>query len=93
MRIELANKVSREMYFFERKTAQIWPVAVVAESKSGDTVDTAYGERLRTNTKTHAVFHGWDYARIAQKLERNELDAEYDEILARNKLRRVRVAI
>lgn len=88
MRLDLAQNVSREMWFFDKKTAQIWPIIAVAESKSGDTIDTDYGARLRTGTKTHAIFNSWDFARIAQKQEKNELDAEYDEILARNKLRR-----
>lgn len=88
MRLELANKVDREMWFFDKKTAQIWPVSVIAESKSGDTVDTNYGQRLRTSAKHHAVFNNWDFARIAQKMEKNEVDAEYDEILARNNLKR-----
>jgi hypothetical protein len=88
MRIELTNKCSREMWYFDRELNSIWPVFVVAESKSGDTVDTNNGQRLRTSTKTHAIFYTWDYARIAQKLNGNELDSEYDELLRRNKLRR-----
>ena len=89
MQIELAQIEPREMWFFDKKLEAIWPVTVVAESKSGNTVETIYGERLRTSTKKHAIFFSWDYARIAQKMARNEIDAEYDELLAKNKLRRM----
>lgn len=89
MQIELAQIEPREMWFFDKKLEAIWPVVVVAESKSGNTVKTNHGEMLRTSTKKHAIFFSWDYARIAQKMAKNELDAEYDEILSRNKLRRV----
>lgn len=90
MRLELAIKSVREMWFFCRKSAEIWPVIAVAESQSGNTIDTMHGQRLRTNTKTHAVFNNYDFARIAQKDSKNEIDAEYDDLLARNKLRRIK---
>lgn len=90
MRLELANKSVREMWYFDKKQCAIWPLMIAYESRSGDTVDTVYGERLRTCTKSHAIFNSWDFARIAQKVERNELDAEYDELLKKNKLRHFR---
>ena len=88
MRIELAQTERREMWFFDKKLEAFWPIVCVAESKSGNTIETDCGQRLRTSTKSHAIFFSWDFARIAQKMAKNELDAEYDEILARNKLRR-----
>jgi hypothetical protein len=92
MKIELQEQSEREMWFYDRNKNEIWPIHIIAESRSGKTVDTNYGERLRTSTKKHAVFYSWDFARIAQKMELNELDSEYDEILARNNLRRVKAA-
>lgn len=89
MRLELAVKNRREMWFFDKKSNAIWPVVSVAESNSGDTIDTDYGARIRTCAKNHAIFNSYDFARIAQKLGKNELDAEYDELLQKNNLRRV----
>lgn len=90
MKLELTEQAQREMWYYDRKLNEFWPITTIAESRSGKTVDTSYGQRIRTSTQTHAVFYSWDFARIAQKLAINELDDEYDEILARNKLRRIK---
>ena len=91
MNIALALQEHREMWFFDKKSVAIWPIYIVAESKSGDTVETEDGRRIRTAAKSHAVFNTWDFARIAQKIERKEFDVEYEELLARNKLRRTQI--
>lgn len=89
MKIELANEINREMWFFDKKQAAIWPVFAVRESKSGDTIKTSDGQTIRTCAKNHAVFYSYTMAKIAQKQERKEFDTEYDELLKQNKLRRM----
>jgi len=77
MKIELKNECNREMWFYDRKTRQIWPVWADRESRSGDTIQTPDGSIIRTNAKHHAVFNNHDYARIAQKADRCEFDDEF----------------
>jgi hypothetical protein len=90
MRLKLANECNREMYYFKKSTLEIWPVFAVAESRSGDTIDTNYGERLRTSSKNHAIFNSYDFALLARKEAKNEFDDEHAEILKRLKLRKNR---
>jgi len=85
MKLKLAEIEPREMWFFDKKLEEIWPVIAVAESRSGSTIETNYGERLRTSTRKHAIFFDFDCARIAQKMAKNEIDSEYHELLARKK--------
>lgn len=89
MRIELSEIANREMWFFDKKTASIWPVYAIRESRSGNTIQTSDHQIIRTCAKNHAVFNSYDFARIAQKQAKNEFDAEYDEILKKHKLRRM----
>lgn len=90
MKIQLAIECDREMFFFDRKTAEIYPVKSVRESISGDTIETIDGQIIRTCSKNHAVFNIYSFARLAQKEARNQFDAEYDQILKEQKLIRIR---
>lgn len=92
MRIELANQANREMWFFDKKSAEIWPIFVTKESSSGNTVETEHGQILRTGTKRYAIFNSHEMAQIARKTQLQQFDAEYDELLKRNKLRRIKAA-
>lgn len=91
MHIELANKIDREMWYFDKKSTSVWPVYAIAESITGDTIDTNCGQRLRTSTKSHAIFNYWYFARLAQKEARKEFDEEYYSILKDKGARRIRL--
>lgn len=89
MQIELATAIQRKMWFLDKTRAEITSIFVVRESKSGNTIETDYGAILRVNSKRHAIFYHQEMAQIARKLLLKEHDAEYEELLKRNKLRRV----
>lgn len=89
MKIELANKCNREMWYFNKRTLAIYPVIAIAESSSGETIDTDCGQRIRTCAKNHAVFYSYDFALLARKEEKKEFNDEYKEILKRLKLRKL----
>lgn len=67
MRNELANKVNREMFLLDRKSLTIAALNVVAESKSGETVETDFGVKFRTHTKAHSIFFSKNIASDEQR--------------------------
>jgi len=73
MRTELAQKVKREMFLLDRKNLGIAVLNVVAESKSGNTIETASGIRYRTNTKAHSIFYSEKIALIENRYLQTQL--------------------
>ena len=86
MRIELTEQVNVEMYLVALKSGVITPIDVIRVSESGNTVETNYGQRYRTDTKTHKVFHKYQIALIASKAILKQFDEEYDYLLSKNGL-------
>ena len=89
MHIELADEVNAEMYLLDCKTGCITPIDVVRESKSGNTVETSFGRRYKTDSKSYKVFYSYDFALIGSKQVQGRLDEEYDYLLKRNGLKRM----
>ncbi len=89
MRIELSEETSEEMFLVDARGGGIASIDVVRKSQSGNTVETASGQRYRTDTKAHKVFFSYDFALIASKQALGQFDEEYESLLARNGLRRM----
>ena len=87
MRIKLSEKTSEEMFFVSCKSGDIHSIDVTRKSQSGSTVETASGQRYRTDTKAHKIFYSYDFALIARKRILGPLDDEYRQLLADNGLR------
>jgi len=89
MGIELSNEVNEERYMVCCKTGAITPIDVVRESESGETVETAYGRRLRSDCKSHKIFFDMVFAKIcSMKVTGDTDDEEFDYLLKRAGLRR-----
>lgn len=54
---DLAVKTGKTMYFLCRVNLEIYSMDIVAESKTGNTVQDINGNNHRTNTKRHSIFH------------------------------------
>ena len=74
--IELSEEVNKEMFVVDFKTRNIYQIFVARESKSGDTIETDHGQRMKTATKNRAVFHTFEWAMLGLKVKHNEIDDE-----------------
>lgn len=66
--MDLAVEVNREMYLLDMATLGVQAVFITHESSSGNTVQTEWGQRLRTDTQGHKIF-------FSQTIAEEESDA------------------